>query len=100
MMYTTIKATVPREKREEIFQTFKSMLGPIRREHGCNDCHCSVDIEDENLIYLRTEWQTKRNLDAHLRSQLFSVLLGVMKLLNKEPEIIIVSTITRQVRWH
>jgi quinol monooxygenase YgiN len=58
-----------------------------------------VDIEDENLIYLRTEWQTKRNLDAHLRSPLFSVLLGAMKLLDKEPEINIVATATRQVRW-
>ena len=99
MMYTTIKATVPQEKREEIILTFKSILGPIRNEHGCNSCHCSVDIENENLIYLRTEWQTKRNLDAHLRSPLFSVLLGAMKLLDKEPEINFVSTATRQVKW-
>jgi len=99
MMYATIKATVPHEKREELLLTFKSMLGPIRREHGCSDCHCSVDIEDENLIYLSMEWQTKRNLDSHLRSPLFSVLLGAMKLLEKEPEINFVTTATRQVRW-
>lgn len=99
MMHTTIKATVPREKREELLITFKSMLGPIRREHGCNGCHCSVDIEDENLVYLSMEWQTKRNLDAHLRSPLFRILLGAMKLLDQEPEINFVATASRQVRW-
>ena len=100
MIYATIKVHVPPEKRDEIILTFKSILGPIRHEHGCNSCHCSVDIEDENLIYMSAVWQNKRNLDVHLQSPLFSVLLGAMKLLNKEPEIIIVSTTTRQVRWH
>ena len=99
MIYATIKVSVPPEKREEIILTFKSILGPIRREHGCNSCHCSVDIEDQNLIYMSAEWQTKRNLDLHLRSPLFSVLLGAMKLLDKDPEINFASTASRQVRW-
>jgi quinol monooxygenase YgiN len=87
MIEAAIKITISPEKREELMQTFKAILVQIRRQKGCNSCHCYVDIEDENLLYIREVWATQRNLDAHLRSPLFSVLAGAMKLLDKEPEI-------------
>lgn len=87
MIDATIKLTVPHEKREEIMQTFKAMLGPIRREQGCLGCNCYVDIETDNLFFLKEEWKTREDLDTHLRSAHFGVLLGAMKLLSKEPDI-------------
>ncbi|HTP05126.1 MAG TPA: antibiotic biosynthesis monooxygenase family protein [Nitrospirota bacterium] len=86
MIDATIKMSVPTEKRIEILQTFKSILGSIRREQGCLSCNCYVDLEAENIIFFKEEWKSKEDLDAHLRSGHFSVLIGAMKLLNKEPE--------------
>jgi quinol monooxygenase YgiN len=87
MIDATIKITVPPEKRKEVLQTFKEILGPIRREQGCVSCNCYVDVEAENIIFFMEEWKTSDDLDTHLRSVHFGVLIGAMKLLNKDPEI-------------
>jgi quinol monooxygenase YgiN len=86
MIDATIKITVSPEKRKEVLQTFKAILGPIRREQGCISCNCYVDVEVENIIVFKEEWKTREDLDTHLRSVHFGVLIGVMKLLNKEPD--------------
>jgi len=87
MIYATIKITVPPEKRKELLQTFKAILGEIRREQGCLSCNCYVDVETEPIIFFKEEWNTKEDLDTHLRSVHFGVLIGAMKLLKEEPEI-------------
>ena len=87
MIDATIKITVPPEKRKEVLQTFKAILGLIRREQGCISCNCYVDIEAEDIIFFKEEWKSSEELDTHLRSGHFGVLVGAMKLLNKEPEI-------------
>ena len=87
MIDATIKLTVPSEKRKEIIQTFKAILGPIRRSEGCLGCNCYVDVEAENNIFFKEEWNTREDLDFHLKSNHFSVLVGAMKLLTQEPVI-------------
>jgi quinol monooxygenase YgiN len=87
MIDATIKMSVPAEKREEVLQTIKALLTPIRKEPGCLSCYYSVDAEDEHTVILWQEWKTNEDLAAHLKSEHFSVLLGVMKLLSIEPEV-------------
>jgi quinol monooxygenase YgiN len=87
MIDATIKITVPPEKRKEVLQTFREILGPIRREQGCVSCNCYVDVEAEDIIFFTEEWNTRDDLDTHLKSSHFGVLIGAMKLLNKDPEI-------------
>ena len=87
MIDATIKLTVPPEKRKEIIQTFKAILGPIRRSEGCLSCNCYVDVEAENNIFFKEEWNTREDLDFHLQSNHFGVLAGAMKLLTQEPVI-------------
>lgn len=87
MIDATIKVTVPPEKQKEVLQTFKAILGPIRREQGCISCNCYVDVESENIIFLKEEWKTSKDLETHLKSVHFGVLIGAMKLVHKEPEI-------------
>lgn len=87
MIDATIKMTVPHGKMKEVLQTLKALLVHIRREQGCISCNCYVDVEAENIIFFKEEWKSSGELDTHLRSVHFGVLRGVMKLLNKEPEI-------------
>jgi quinol monooxygenase YgiN len=87
MIETTIKMTVPVEKRKEILQTVKAILGPIRRERGCISCNCRVDLENENVLSFEEEWKTREDLENHLRSDHFGVLNGAMRLLHVEPDI-------------
>ena len=87
MIETTIKMTVPVEKKKELLQTVKAILGPIRRERGCISCNCYVDVEDESVLFFEEEWKTGEDLENHLRSDHFGVLNGAMKLLRVEPDI-------------
>lgn len=87
MVNATIKIIVPPGKWKEVLQTFKAILGPIRCQQGCINCNCYVDIESENTIFFKEEWESGTDLNNHLRSVHFGVLIGAMKLLNQEPEI-------------
>jgi len=87
MIDATIKMTVPPEKRKELLQTLTAILGPIRREYGCISCNCYVDVEAENILFFMEEWKNSEELDIHLKSAHFGVLIGAMKLLNIEPDI-------------
>jgi len=87
MIDATIKITVPPEKRKEFLQTLRASLDPIRQEQGCLSCNCYVDIEAENTLFFREEWRTSEDLENHVRSVIFCVLVGAMSLLEKPPEI-------------
>jgi len=87
MIEATIKMTVPIEKKKEVLQTVKAILAPIRRERGCISCNCYVDVEDESVLFFEEEWNTREDLENHLRSDHFGVLNGAMRLLRIEPDI-------------
>lgn len=87
MIEATIKMTVPHEKRKEVLQTLQALLDPIRLERGCMTCNCYVDLEAENNIFFKEEWESGEDLDTHLKSIRFGILIGAMKLLLNEPDI-------------
>jgi len=87
MIEAIIKMTVPAEKRKEVLQTLKAILNPIRRERGCISCNCYVDVEDEGIFLFKEEWNTRDDLDNHLRTERFGVLTGAMSMLKKAPDI-------------
>ena len=75
------------EKRKEVMQTLLSMIESTGKEKGCLSHHVFRDIEDDNVFSLIDEWETREDLDRHIRSERFSVLLGTKSLLAKPLEI-------------
>jgi quinol monooxygenase YgiN len=81
MIVVRIAMNVLPEKQKELVQTILSMIGPMEKEAGCLSCALFCNVEDKNLLNLLEEWQTRKDLDRHLRSEMFSVLLGTKSLL-------------------
>ncbi|MCJ7541300.1 MAG: antibiotic biosynthesis monooxygenase [Desulfobacterales bacterium] len=75
------------EKRKEVFQTLLSMIEILRQEKGCRSCQVFQDIEDENVFSVVQKWETREDLEQHMRSDRFSVLLGTNILLKKQQDI-------------
>ncbi len=75
------------EKRTEVMQTLLSMIEPTENKRGCLSCHLLRDIEDQNVFSLIEEWKTHEDLDDHIKSNRFSVLLGTKSLLCEPPQI-------------
>ena len=75
------------EKRKEVLQTLLSMIASIRQEKGCRSYQGFQDIEDESVFSLIGEWETLEDLENHIRSERFGVLLGSNILLNENQNI-------------
>ena len=82
------------EKRTEVTQTLLSMIEPTENGRGCLSCRISRDIEDKNVFSLIEEWETREDLDDHIKSARFSVLFGTKSLLS-EPLKIQIHTVSR-----
>jgi len=81
MIVVRITMNVLPEKQKELEQTLLSMVGPMEKEAGCLNYALFCDIENKNLLSLVAEWQTRKYLDHHLKSEMFGVLLGTKSLL-------------------
>jgi quinol monooxygenase YgiN len=92
MIVVKITMHVLPEKQKELVQTLLSMAGSIEEAAGCLSYALFSNMEDKNFLNLFAEWQTRKELDQHLRSEMFSVLLGTKSLLF-EPHAIHIYTI-------
>ena len=75
------------EKQLEVMQTLLSMIAPTGKESGCLGYAGFSDIEDQNRFNLIGEWETRKDLDHHIRSARFGVLLGTKSFLSEPPQI-------------
>jgi len=75
------------EKKMEVMQTLLSMIEPVENEKGCLGYDVFCDLEDSHVFSLIEEWKTREDLDHHILSERFSVLLGTKSLLAKPAEI-------------
>ncbi len=87
MIVSNTKISVKPENRKEFLQTLNSLIGKVRHGKGCVSYNLYQDVENENAFILIEEWETQSDLDNHLRSDRFGVLLGALNLLSEAPEI-------------
>ena len=87
MILVIMKMTALPAKRKEFLQTVRALIQSIRKERGCIKCSACQDIEDENTICMIEGWETQKELDSYLRSDLFEVLLGTKIFLSEPCEI-------------
>jgi len=88
----TIMNVLP-EKQKEVLQTLILIVAPSEKEKGCLNFGIYGDVENENVFNLISEWETRKALDHHMKSDRFSVLLGTKSFL-AEPMKIQIFTIS------
>jgi len=86
MIIVRIAMNVFPEKRKEVMQTLRSMAETAGKEKGCLSYEVFCDVEDKTVCNLIEEWKTREDLDRHIRSERFSVLLGTKSLLARPLE--------------
>jgi quinol monooxygenase YgiN len=87
MIVSSTRISIPPENRKEFLQTLNPLMGRIRNEKGCIRYNVYQDVENANDFMFIEEWETQADLDEHLRSDRFGVLLGALRLLSDTPEI-------------
>jgi quinol monooxygenase YgiN len=87
MVVATIRVLVPQDNRRELVQTLQSLRPQIRNQQGCLGYHFYFEAGMEESLCLIEEWKTQSDLDKHLKSSDFSILLGAISLLKGPSEI-------------
>jgi len=81
MILVRIIMNVLPEKEKEVLQTLLSLIETPEKKGGYLNYDIFCDIEDKNVFNLISEWKTRRQLNHHMMSDRFSVLLGTKSLL-------------------
>ena len=97
MILVIIRMKVLAEKRVELCQTMVSLIGSLRTEKGCLRCDFCRSMEDENELRILEEWDTRKNLNNHLKSDRFRVLRGAMNLLREPYEMLFHTVATEKI---
>lgn len=86
MVIYVMQIRVDSEMQPEFLQAYHSVLTMIRNGRGCIACRLTRDTEDPRLFCLQGEWNSREDLDRHLRTDLFRVLVGAARTLGGEAE--------------
>jgi quinol monooxygenase YgiN len=98
MVIVIMKMNVLPEKCLELKQTLLALNETTRKEKGCLSHNVFQDIENDNGLSLVEVWESRADLDEHLRSDHFTVLMGTRSLLSRAPEITM-SEVSHSAGW-
>jgi quinol monooxygenase YgiN len=87
MNTVTVTLRIIKGKSDEFLQAIRSFKEKVKQEEGFRKCTIYQDMTDESTFNVIEEWDTQEHLDNHLKSDLFRVLIGALKVLSTESEV-------------
>ena len=87
MILSTVKITIPSQKRGEALKILRSVAELWKDDPGCLGCHIYQEILEDNALMFEEMWRSEEALERHLRSQEYRNLLLVLEMAIKKPEI-------------
>jgi quinol monooxygenase YgiN len=87
MMMTSIKIILPRKHKKDVFEALVRFKQLTEISMGCISCHINRDVEKTNTITYSEEWQSRHDLEKHIRSPNYRQVLEIIELSVQEPEI-------------
>ena len=94
MHIVTLRIKVPQDQRNRFLDAARRVVGPTEVQPGCISCRFYQDVNDPDAVFLVEEWQTRQELDQHLTSQEYRIVLSLVDMSEKPPEFKI-STISK-----
>ncbi|HJW29914.1 MAG TPA: antibiotic biosynthesis monooxygenase family protein [Saprospiraceae bacterium] len=87
MIRSSIRMTMPSKKRDEALKILNSVAEQCRDAPGCLGCQTYADLNEKNILMIEDVWQSKEDLNVHLRSEEYLSLLLVLEMSLTQPEI-------------
>jgi quinol monooxygenase YgiN len=85
MIVCTIVLTLSETDRRKVVSSLLPMVGSTRVQPGCRVCSLLSDVDDPRTLVLWQEWDSQKNLDRHLRSADYRLVLAAMELSQEPP---------------
>jgi quinol monooxygenase YgiN len=87
MIVCTIALTLSEADRKKVIASLLPVVGSTRVQPGCQICSMLFDVDDPRVLVLWQEWLSQGDLDRHLRSADYRLVLAAMELSAKPPRI-------------
>jgi quinol monooxygenase YgiN len=74
-------------KAEEAIKLYEELVEKTRTEEGCISYSLFRDIEDDSILTMIEEWESKDALDKHFKTEHFTKLVPMIGKLRKSSEV-------------
>ena len=87
MLLSTVRLSVAERHRYDVLRMLRVLRGHTMAKAGCLAFHMSQDLIEAGVLTITECWATRDDLDAHIRSADYKLLLAVIDLAVLPPEI-------------
>ena len=87
MLVCSITLILSEKDRRKVVSSLLPVVGSTRVQPGCQVCSMLTDVDDPRVLVLWEEWDTQENLDRHLRSSDYRLVIAAMELSQQAPQI-------------
>ncbi|HBC32268.1 MAG TPA: antibiotic biosynthesis monooxygenase [Clostridiales bacterium] len=74
-------------KAEEAIKLYEELVEKTRKEDGCISYSLFRDIEDDSILTMIEEWESKDALDKHKKTEHFTRLVPIIGEFRKSSEV-------------
>jgi quinol monooxygenase YgiN len=89
MILSTVRLAIPLEQRAEAVRMLRIFMGHATAAAGCVGVWLSQDLIDPLVLTISNRWRTRDDLDTHMASAEYRLLLAAVALSRIPPEICI-----------
>ena len=87
MVQSTTRLAVADRDRPDVLRTLRVLGGHTASKSGCLGFHVAEDVTTAGVFIVTEWWATRDDLDAHIRSAEYRLLLAVIDLAARPPDI-------------
>lgn len=84
---STVRLAISERHRSDAFRTLRVLMGHATADAGCAGFSISQDVTNPETLTICARWATREDLDRHVRSAEYRLLLAVIDLSVTPPEI-------------
>ena len=86
MTIVTLRIKVPPDLQKDFLDASRMFVGPTQVQPGCTSCRIYQDADDPDTFLLLEQWKTRKELDHHLKSDRYRILLSLIDMSINRPE--------------
>ena len=94
MQIVTLRIKVPPDERKNFLDAARLVVEPTKVQPGCISCRIYQDVNDLDSVFLVEEWKTREELDRHLKSDQYRIVLSLVDL-SEIPPVFQIRTISK-----
>jgi quinol monooxygenase YgiN len=87
MILSTVRLAISPRERPEVLRILRVFMGHTTARSGCAGFSVSQDLTNSEALTISDRWVTREDLDEHLRSTEYRLLLAVIDLSLTPPDI-------------